>query len=134
MGLISDIRLLVERPRIVPGTTTANWNGGLATSGQPGADLVTVGVANQWYRLNQFIVILTGFNALATVYTREYLDVGGVNRLILVDDYGPPPPVLAFMSWWFDAEFYGPYRVEVYSDQAADDGLAVDYEYRIKSW
>jgi len=134
MGLPQDVRRLAERPRIVPGTTTANWNSGVATSGQPGADLITIGVANQWYRLNQFIVIMTGFNALATVYTREYLDVGGVNRLILVDDYGPPPPVLAFMSWWFDAEFYGPYRVEVYSDQAADDGLAVPYEYRIKSW
>jgi len=134
MGLPQDIRRLAERPRIVAGTTTANWNSGVATSGQPGADVITIGVAGRWYRLNQFIVIMTGFNALATVYTREYLDVGGVNRLILVDDYGPPPPELAFMSWWLDAEFYGPYRVEVYSDQAADDGLAVDYEYRIKSW
>jgi len=134
MGLPQDVRRLVERPRIVPGTTTANWNSGVATSGQPGADVITIGGPGKWYRLNQFIIIMTGFSALATVYTREYLDVAGVNRLILVDDYGPPPPVLAFMSWWFDAEFYGPYRVEVYSDQAADDGLAVPYEYRIKSW
>jgi len=134
MGLINDIRLLIQRPIIVPGITTAQWNGGFATSGLQGADLVTIGVPGQWYRLNQFIIILAGFNIGATVYTREYMDIGGVNRLILADDYGPPPPELAFMSWWFDAEFFGPYRVEIYSDQAIDDGLAVSYEYRIKGW
>lgn len=134
MGLYDEVRMLTTRPRIVPGVTTANWNSGVASSGQAGADLITIGVAGQWYRLNQFTVVLTGFNALATITTREYMLVAGVERLLLEDDYGPPPPEVAFMSWWFDAEFFGPYRVEVYSDQAADDGLAVTYEYRIKPW
>lgn len=133
-SLKNEIDLLVERPNIIPGATTANWNSGVATSGQPGADLITIGAANQWYRLNQFTIVMAGFNAAATVYVRCYMDVAGVNRLVIDDDYGPPPPETAFLSWWFDAEFYGPFRVELYSDQAVDDGLAVPYEYRIKNW
>lgn len=133
MGLISDIRLLVERPNIIPGTTTANWNSGVATSGQPGADLVTIGVANQWYRLNQFTIVTAGFNAAATVYVRSYMIVAGAMRLVINDDWTMPEEMV-FLSWWFDAEFYGPFRVEVRSDQAIDDGLAVPWEYRIKSW
>lgn len=130
MGLINDIRLLIQRPRIVPGQTTADWNLGVATSLQAGADLITIGVAGQWYRLNQFAVVLTGFNVLATVTMRCYMDVAGANRLAWVCCCCP----VAFLSWWFDAEFYGPFRVEVFSDQLGDDGLAVDYEYRIKTW
>ena len=134
MSLVSDIRQLAERPTIIPGTTTADWNGGLATSGAAGADLVTIGGPNSWFRLNQFIIVTGGFNIGATVTYRVYSDVAGVNRLIFGDDYGPPPVEVMYMSWWFDAEFFGPLRVELHSDQVVDDGLAVTYEYRIKSW
>jgi hypothetical protein len=127
------IKLLIQRPQIIPGSTTANWNTGFAPSGAAGATLVTIGAAGQWYRLNQFSIVTAGFNAAATVYVRSYMDVAGVNRLILDDDYTMPREVV-FLSWWFDAEFYGPFRVEIYSDQAVDDGLAVPYEYRIKDW
>lgn len=135
MGAEQQIQLLIQRPRIIPGATTANWNSGVATSGQPGADLITIGSANEWYRLNQFALVLTGFNALATVTMRAYMDIAGANREVLNDDWiiaasGP----IAFMSWFFDAEFFGPFRVEVYSDQAADDGFNASYEYRIKDW
>lgn len=129
----AHIKLLTQRPRIVPGSTVANWNSGVAPSGAAGATLVTIGVVGQWYRLNQFILVTAGFNAAATVYNRVYMDVAGVNRLIMADDDAMPLE-LVFLSWWFDAEFYGPFRVEVYSDQAVDDGLNVPYEYRIKDW
>jgi len=133
MSLVTEIFLLRQRPRIVPGSTVANWNSGVAPSGAAGATLATIGVAGQWYRLNQFTIVTAGFNAAATVYIRSYMDLLGVNRLVIDDDYVMPQEV-AFLSWWFDAEFYGPFSVEIYSDQAADDGLAVAYEYRIKDW
>jgi hypothetical protein len=134
MSLAQSIRLLRERPRVIIGTTMANWNSGVATSGAAGADLVTIGVAGQWYRLNQFTLVLTGFNAAATITIRSYMNVAGANRLVIDDDYTPPLPDTAFLSWWFDAEFFGPFRVEVHSDQAADDGFNATYEYRIKNW
>jgi hypothetical protein len=112
------IKLLIQRPQIVIGSTTANWNTGFAPSGAAGATLVTIGTAGQWYRLNQFTIVTVGFNAAATVYVRAYMDVAGVNRLVIADDW-PMPEEVVFLSWWFDA---------------VDDGLAVPYEYRIKDW
>jgi hypothetical protein len=61
------------------------------------------------------------------------MDIAGANRLMLTDDWTMPEEVI-FLSWWFDTEFYGPMRVEIFSDQGADDGLVVPYEYRIKDW
>jgi hypothetical protein len=133
MAFQDYIKLLIQRPQIIPGSTIGNWNSGVAPSGAAGAALVTIGAAGQWYRLNQFTIVTVGFNAAATVYVRCYMDVAGVNRLVIDDDYTMPQEIV-FLSWWFDAEFYGPFRVEIFSDQAADDGLNVIYEYRIKDW
>ena len=80
------------------------------------------------------VVLLTGLNAAATITLREYMDVMGANRLIYNDTYSPPIDPLVFTGWWIDAEFFGPYRVELLSDQAVDDGFAVTWEYRIKDW
>lgn len=133
-SLSQSSKRLVERPRIIPGTATENWNSGVATSGQPGADLITVGTASEWYRLNQFIIVLASFNIASTVTARGYLPIVGVSRLVIEDDWAVATHEVAFLSWWLDAEFYGPFRIEVYSDQAADDGITVIYEYRIKNW
>ena len=126
------LRKLTARPTIVPGTTTANWNTGVATSGLAGADLVTLGTAGQWLTLNQCIVVLTGFNAAATITIREYMDVVGINTLVMEDVWIVADDPIAFLGWWIDIEIYGPYRIELYSDQALDDGWAAIYEYRTK--
>jgi len=133
MSLPSYIRLLGERPRPIIGATIANWNSGVAPSGLAGATLVTIGVANSWCRLNFGAAILAGFNVAATVTIREYCDVAGANRLVFEDDWTMPQE-LAMLSWWIDSEHYGLYRIELFSDQAGDDGVNVPYEYRIKSW
>jgi len=133
MSIVNDAKLLWQHPNIIIATTTANWNSGVATSGLAGADLVTIGVVGQWYRLNAGFVVTTGFNAAATVTIREYCNIAGANRLVMTDDT-IMPEVLIQLSWWLDAELFGPYRIELYSDQAADDGLVVPYEYRMKEW
>lgn len=133
MSAVNDAKLLWQHPNIIIATTTANWNSGVATSGLAGADLVTIGGANQWYRLNSGWVITSGFNIAATVTIREYCNIAGANRLVMTDDWTMPEELIN-LSWFLDAELFGPYRIELYSDQAADDGLAVPYEYRMKEW
>jgi hypothetical protein len=133
MGLKQDAELMIEHATIISSSKTANWNSGVATGGLAGADLITIGSVGQWYRLNQFSIVSSGFSALATVTVRAYMNIAGANRLILTDDWTMPEEVI-FLSWWFDTEFYGPMRVEIYSNQAIDDGLSVLYEYRIKDW
>jgi hypothetical protein len=133
MSLAADIKLLKQVAQIVTASTTANWNSGVAPSGAAGATLVTMGRAGAWCRLNFGGVIMTGFNIAATVTIREYMDVAGAARLILTDDWIMPQE-MAILSWWIDLEVFGLYRIELYSDQAVDDGVAVPYEYRIKDW
>lgn len=139
MGLISDIRLLVERPRIIPGVATAPWNSGVATSGQPGADLFTYGVANQWWRLQEaYVKLFPGiWNVAATITIRSFYYIMGAEEMVGDEDWlaDGTDGNIAYIYWfWLAAEIYGPLRVEVYSDNAADDGVIAPYEYRIKSW
>ncbi len=139
MSLASAIKLLVERSRIVTATTTANWNSGVATSGNPGADLWTYGAANQWWRLQEaYLVLFPGiWNVGATITVRAYEILVGAEREVMNDDWladGTDGP-LAFIFWWWTGwEINGPVRVEVFSDQAADDGVVAPYEYRVKRW
>ena len=131
----TGIHLLTQRARIVPGTVKADWNTGRATSGLLGADLFTIGSVGQWFRLTEAYLVLTGFNALATVTVRAYLTVAGEERQIGEEEWevafdGP----LAYLFWFWELEIYGPLRFEVYSDQGADDGFTASYEYRIKDW
>ncbi len=133
VSLPADVKLLKQIPRIVTSSTTANWNSGVAPSGEAGATLVTMGRAGAWCRVNFGGVILTGFNIAATVTIRGMTQSSDITSRVApaISIYSRE---MAILSWWIDLELFGLYRVELYSDQAADDGVAVPYEYRIKDW
>jgi hypothetical protein len=135
MSVSSDIKLLVQHPRIILRTPIANWNSGVATSGQPGGDLLTYGSPGMWWRATEAYLLLSDFNAAATVTLRFYQILLGAMRYTGGDDWsvaldGP----IIYLLWWFEVEMYGPLRIEAFSDQAADDGIAVTCEIRVKSW
>jgi len=123
------------KPRIITGTVRRNWNSGVATSGQPGGDLFTYGRADQWWRLSEAYLRLASFNAAATVTIRAYLTLMGAERTLMNDDWTVAlDGEIAYIIWFWDVQIFGSCRIEVYSDQAADDGLAAPYEYRVKDW
>jgi len=131
----TGLHLLTERARIVPGKVKADWNSGVATSLKPGADLFTIGSVGKWFRLTEAYLLLTGFNAAATVTIRVYLDIAGAEREMPEEEWEVAfDGELAYIFWLWQVEIYGPLRVEVHSDQVADDGFIATYEYRIKSW
>lgn len=139
MGADQYLKLLAQEAVIVPGTTTANWNSGVATSGLAGADLFTYGAVGQWWRLQEaYLKIFPGVWNVASVITiRSYLLIMGGDELIGQEDWDADGTDgnVAYIYWfWLNAEIYGPLRVEVYSDNAADDGVAAPYEYRRKDW
>jgi len=143
MGLIHEIlsgmRLLTQHPTIVTGTATGLWNGGLATSGLAGADLITIGTAGQWWRLQEaYFRLFPGvWNALAIITVRVYFDLMGAETLVGDEDWdadGTDGNVALIYWFWLSAEVHGPIRVELYSTVAADDGVVVPYEYRYKEW
>lgn len=135
MGLMAMVTQLVMPPTIVTASTVGNWNSGVGTSGQPGADLFTLGHAGQWWKLTEAYLLLAAFNAAATVTVRAYETLIGAEREVLNDDWVVAVDgEIAYIFWFWDLHMFGPVRVEVYSDQAADDGLAAPYEYRFKVW
>lgn len=136
MGLASKINLIVQHSRIVTASVTANWNTGTATSGLAGADVVTIGAVNQWWRLSDAYFVVSGFNALADIDLRAYWTVAGTERLMLSGTWSASDSV-AWLMWYFNTggqEILGPLRFECHSDQLADNGLTTTYEYRIKNW
>jgi hypothetical protein len=138
-SLASAIRLLVQRPRPFTGSVVANWNSGVATSGNAGADLFTYGAANQWWRLiDAYLLIFPGvWNIGATITIRAYETIMGAEREVMNDDWlaDGTDGQLAYVFWWFTGyEMFGPVRIEVFSDQAADDGVSAPYEFRVKDW
>jgi hypothetical protein len=124
---------LVEHPTIVSTTKVGQWKSGFATSGQPGADLCTIGAVGTWYWVSQALLLLAAFSPVATVTIRYYQNIFGAERLVGEEDYtNPGDGPVAYMIWYWDVEIYGSIRIEVHSDQAGDDGLAAPYEYYIK--
>ncbi|MFH0810718.1 MAG: hypothetical protein V2A77_09680, partial [Pseudomonadota bacterium] len=136
MGLAADIKRLVQHSRIISSTTTANWNSGVATSGQPGADLFAYGRANQWWRMDEAFLVLSDFNMApgVDVNIRAYLNIAGAERAIMDDDWTPlTDGELGYIIWFWDVQIFGPLRVEVHSGAAGawpagDDGLVAHYE------
>jgi len=133
------LKRLTARPTIVPGTTTANWNTGVATSGLAGGDLFTFGAVGSWWRLQEAYLKLFPlvWNVAAIITIRTYLTLMGGEELIGDEDWDADGTDgnVAYIYWfWLTAEIYGPLRVEVYSNVLADDGVVAPYEYRTKEW
>ena len=139
MGLASDIRRLVQHNRIRTGTVTGNFFAGVATSGLPGQDLFTYGVANQYWRLQEaYFNLFPGvFNVAAVISVRIYFTVFGAMQLIdtMTWDADGTDGNVGFIYWFFGAyEMLGPFRCELQSNNAGDIANTVAYDYRVKDW
>lgn len=134
LGALDLLERFLANPDIIPGNTVADWNSGTATSGQPGADLVTIGTVGEWSELSDAVLRLDSFTPGATITVRAYKTIAGAEEEIMNEDYvvGVDPNLVLFV-WWLVVRMYSQVRVEVHSDQAGDDGAAAIFEYYIKS-
>lgn len=129
----SRIQLHGEAP--VDSSTTANWNSGTGTSGEAGADLVSIGTASDRKKLNSLLVGIGNLTAGATITIKMFTNINDVENKIY------PPPGQTFKVgtdpngiWVVDGpvEIAGVLRVEVESDNAGDDGKAITYQYALE--
>lgn len=116
------------------GNLAANWNSGVGTSGQAGADLVTIGAPLTPNKLHALIV---GIAALAgNVNIKLFADVNGVDTMIF-----PPKtttwniaagdsPGVAVVNGTIGLR--NALRVEVFSDLPADDAQVVSYDFLLE--
>ncbi len=107
----------------VTGTTTENWQAAEA-------DIVSIGVDNVAYKVNSLLVDI---NALVgTVTIRMYMEVTGVERLVYEQDFtvaGDTPGL-----WIVNGPvgIHEVLRVTAESDNAADNGQSINYDYMIE--
>lgn len=115
------------------GSLPGNWQSGVATSGEAGADLVTLGAANTRYKVHSLIVNISALTPGATITVKMFQLVTGTERKVYEQNFiqGTSPDGL----WIVDASvgIHEALRVEVESNNAADNGLPIDYDYMLES-
>ena len=103
------------------GTTIANWN-------TAESDVVSVGAVDTLYKLHS--LLLSIHNLAGTVITvRMYMEVNGVERKVYEQSFNATtdPPGLWIVNG--AVGIHEVLRVTLESNDAADNGKAVDYDY-----
>ena len=114
----------------IESAVSANWQSGVATSGEVGADLVVLGVDGSRKKLHSLVVGVAALTAGAKVSIRMYKTVNGVEQKI----YPPMPQTFTIGTvapgiWVVNGtvEIDQSVRVECCSDTPADNGRAITY-------
>ncbi|GAH65595.1 unnamed protein product [marine sediment metagenome] len=138
MGLGTQVKFLASPPKLYEGAVTANWQSGVATSGEAGADFLILGTASTvYFTMGLFGVpiiyaYIGDLTPAATITYRAYATIFGVMRLADHDDYvvGVDPNIMAMYAW----VERGQVRIEIQSDDVGDNGAAIPYEYSLKTY
>jgi hypothetical protein len=123
-------RLRGEDP--VSDSVTANWQSGTGTSGETGADLVTIGASDTKYKLHSLIVNISALTAGATVAVKLFMKVNGVERKVYHQLFTKGTDSDGVWVVNGTVGIHQALRVELESDNAADNGQAVDYDYMLE--
>jgi len=115
------------------GNLPANWNSGVATSGNPGADLVTLGAANVKNKVHSLLVDISGLTLAATIRVRLFQLVNGVEREVYNQTFvqGTDPDGLWIING--TVGIHEALRVELHSNNALDDMAVVGYDYMLEA-
>ena len=116
-------------------SVTALWQSGTATSGEDGADLVSIGTVGDRKKLNVLEVDISQLTVGATITIKLFDMVNGVERKIY-----PPDGTEWVVGTDMDApaiidgpiEITGVLRVECQSNNIGDNGEAIAYKYALE--
>jgi len=114
-------------------SVTGNWQSGTGTSGETGADLVTIGAADTKYKLHSLLVNISALTAGATITVKLFMEVNATERKAYSQAFtqGTDPDGLWIVNG--TVGIHEALRVEVQSNNAADNGLAVEYDYMLEA-
>jgi hypothetical protein len=114
-------------------SVTGNWNSGTATSGETGADVVTIGANDTRYKLHSLALNISNFVAGGKVTIKLFMQVNGVERKVYEEQFnkGTDPDGLWIVNG--TVGIHETLRVEAESNKAADDGVAIDYDYMLEA-
>jgi len=113
---------------VVPGvgTATENWNAAEA-------DIVSIGANDTKNKLHSLVLNISALTATATISIRMYMQVNGVERKVYDQDFvkGTDPDGLWIVNG--TVGIHEVLRVTAQSDNAGDDGKAIDYGYMLEA-
>lgn len=138
-GVVDDVqaqtdKLAGETP--AKGSVTADWQSDTGTSGETGADLVSIGSAGNRKKVHSLVLNIGALTAGAIITIKLFMLVNDVETKVY-------PP--AGTTWTVDTdpngiwvvngtlEIAGVMRVEVESDTPADNDKAISYEYDLEA-
>jgi len=125
------LKLAGEEP--ASGSVAAAWSSGFATSGNPGADLITIGAEDVRYKVHSLLVSIVNLSPGASIEVRLYQELNGVEHEVYNQSFvpGTDPDGLWIING--TVSIHQELRVELYSNDPADDGAAVDYDYMLEA-
>ncbi|MFC2040697.1 hypothetical protein ACFLTY_00015 [Chloroflexota bacterium] len=117
----------------VSGSVTGNWYSGTATSGQVGADLVTIGANDTRKKLHSLLVSIGSVGAGAKITIRLYMQINGTERKVYQEEFtqGVDPNGLWIVNG--SVGIHEVLRVEAMSSKAGDNGAAIEYDYMLEA-
>lgn len=116
-------------------SVTGNWQSGTATSGETGADLVSIGIASDRKKLHSLVVNLASLTVGAVITIKLFMLINGVEAKVYPPSgttwtVGTDPDGIWVVNGTL--EISGVLRVEVESDTAGDNGKAISYKYDLE--
>ena len=115
------------------GSVTGNWNSGTATSGETGADLITIGSNNTRKKLHSLLINISSLQAVAKVTIKLFMQVNGIERKVYQEEFtrGTDPDGLWIVNG--TVGIHEILRVEATSNKASDNGAAIEYDYMLEA-
>jgi hypothetical protein len=100
---------------------------------EAGADLVSIGTAGTRYKLHSLLVNIGALTPGATITVKLFMAVAGTERKVYEQAFtqGTDPDGLWIVNGTL--AIHEVLRVEVESDNAGDNGLAIDYDYMLEA-
>jgi len=136
LSALGNVEVKLDRLRgdvPVSSSVTANWQSGTGTSGETGSDLVIVGADDTRYKLHTLLINISALTNAAVIVVKLFMRVHGTERKVYHQSFtkGTDPDGLWIVNG--TVGMHEALRVELQSDNAADNGTAVDYDYMLEA-
>jgi hypothetical protein len=119
----------------VVGSTTANWNTATGTSGEAGADLVTIGADGVKNKVLSLVLDISALTVGSVVTVKMFMQVNGTERKVYSEGFvrqaqvqGSEPDGLIIVAGMLG--IHEALRVEVYS--STNESVAIGYDYMLE--
>ena len=115
------------------GVVTGNWQSGTATSGETGADVVTIGANDTKYKLHSLLLSIHNFQTSGKVTVKLFMQVNGAERKVYQEDFIKGTDLDGLWVVNGVVGIHEAMRVELQSNKAADNGQALHYDYMLEA-